>query len=104
MNRIMDYIDQNLAESDINVTDLATVVGVSRSGLNRKMKSIIGITPKEFINRARMHKACNLLVSTHSAVKEIAYSCGFADQNYFGKSFRATYGMSPSEYRQKYKK
>ncbi|MGP1537942.1 AraC family transcriptional regulator [Bacteroides heparinolyticus] len=104
MNRIMDYIDQNLAESDINVTDLATVVGVSRSGLNRKMKSIIGITPKEFINRARMHKACNLLVSTHSAVKEIAYACGFADQNYFGKSFRATYGMSPSEYPQKYKK
>lgn len=101
MDKIMECINNNLDNSDLSVNDLANYVGTSRSGINRKLKSIIGITPKELIIKSRMQKACTLLRTTDMTVKEIAYECGFTDQNYFGKSFKQIIGVSPSSYRQK---
>lgn len=101
MQKIVQYVNDNLENTELNVNELAAHVGVSNSGLNRKMKSLLGVTPKEFIIKARMNHAAQLLMDTTLNVKEIAYQCGFSDQNYFGKSFKAIYGISPSEYRVK---
>lgn len=101
MQKIVNYIKDHIADSNISVNQLADNIGVSKSGLNRKMKKITGITPKDFIIHARMRKAGQLLKTTDLPIKDIAYDCGFADQNYFGKSFRNIYNMSPTEYRQK---
>lgn len=101
MHSILQIVEQHMDDSDLSVVELAQEMGISKSGLNRKLKSLVGVTPKEFITKARMNRAVGLLQSTELPVKEIAYRCGFNDQNYFGKCFRVAFGVSPSEYRQK---
>ena len=68
--------------------------------LNRKMKTITGVTPIEFLAKARMHKALQLINNTSLQVSDIAYQCGYADPKYFSRVFKKTTGMSPSEYKQ----
>lgn len=99
MRRVVDYVDANLEKSEISINDLADAAGMSVSSLNRKMKDLLGSTPKEFLRKARMDRACYLLLNTEQPIKEIAYACGFSDQNYFGKKFRSQYGVSPTDYR-----
>lgn len=101
MQCVVEFVEQHIDNSDLSVTGLATKLNVSKSGLNRKLKNLLGVAPKEFINKARMNRAVSLLHHSDLPVKEIAYRCGFSDQNYFGKCFRAAMGVSPSEYRQK---
>ena len=101
MQCVVEFVEQHIDNSDLSVTELAAKLNVSKSGLNRKLKSLLGVAPKEFINKARMNRAVALLHHSDLPVKEIAYRCGFCDQNYFGKCFRAAMGVSPSEYRQK---
>ena len=101
MQSVVEFVEQHIDNSDLSVAELAAKLNVSKSGLNRKLKSLLGVAPKEFINKARMNRAVALLHHSDLPVKEIAYRCGFSDQNYFGKCFRAAMGVSPSEYRQK---
>lgn len=101
MQCVVEFVEQHIDNSDLSVTELAAKLNVSKSGLNRKLKSLLGVAPKEFINKARMNRAVALLHHSDLPVKEIAYRCGFCDQNYFGKCFKAAMGVSPSEYRQK---
>lgn len=101
MQRVVEYVDQHLEDSDLSVVELAETLGLSKSGLYRRLKSLLGVTPKDFVVKARMNRAAMLLENTTLPVKEITYRCGFSDQSYFGKCFRSAYGVSPSEYRQK---
>ncbi len=100
MQRVVEYVEQHLEDSDLSVVELAETLGLSKSGLYRRLKGLLGVTPKDFVVRARMNRAAMLLENTDLPVKEITYRCGFSDQSYFGKCFRSTYGVSPSEYRQ----
>lgn len=99
MARVSACVNAHIAEANFSVNDLADELGVSYSQVNKRIKAIVGITPKELVTSTRMRKACRLLRTTTKTVKEIAYDCGFADQNYFGKSFKAEMGMSPTDYR-----
>ena len=99
MTRLMQYVEENLGNSNIGVDDIATATAMSRSSLTRKMKQIVGITPADFLKEARIKSACQQLVTTDSNVSTIAYAVGFADPKYFTKCFKASVGMSPSEYR-----
>ncbi len=101
MQRVVEYVEQHLEDSDLSVVELAETLGLSKSGLYRKLKSLLGVTPKDFVVKARMNRAAMLLENTALPVKEITYRCGFSDQSYFGKCFRSAYGVSPSEFRQK---
>ncbi len=102
MRRLMDFVERNLGNSDIGVDDMADATATSRSSLNRKMKQILGVTPADFVKEARLKKACHLLTKTDRNVNDIAYMCGFSDPKYFSKVFKASIGMSPSDYRMRY--
>lgn len=99
MKRVMDYVEQNIGNSEANVNDMAQAAATSRSGLNRKMKSIVGLTPADFLREARIKYACRLLETSDMSVSDVAYKCGFTDPKYFGKCFKASTGVSPSEFR-----
>lgn len=99
MKRVMDFVEAHIADPDVNITDMASAAAVSKSGLNRKLKSILGVTPAEFMRETRLQRAASLLTTTQKAVSDIALECGFADQNYFGKCFKARHGVTPTEYR-----
>lgn len=98
MKRAMTFIEQHLGDADINIGDMAEATATSRSGLNRKMKSLLGVTPLDFIREARIRKACQML-KNGASVNDVAYTCGFSDPKYFGKCFKAEMGMTPTEYK-----
>lgn len=99
MNRIVSFVEEHISDSDISVDDMASAAALSRSSLNRKMKSLVGLTPAGFLREARIKHACSLLKTTDAPVSDIAYRCGFTDPKYFTRIFRQSTGTSPSEYR-----
>ena len=102
MKRAMKFIEEHIGDPNINIGDMAEATATSRSGLNRKMKSLLGVTPLDFIREARIRKACKML-ATGMSVNDVAYSCGFSDPKYFGKCFKADMGMTPTEYKIEHK-
>ena len=99
LQRVMQFVEENIANSDVNVGDMASAAAVSRSGLQRKVKQAMGITPQDLLREARIKRACQLLRQTDKTVAEVAYACGFSDPKYFSRSFKQSTGMSPTEYK-----
>ena len=99
LKRVMKFIEENIADANIGVGDLAAAAAVSRSGLQRKLKQTMGITPQELLSEARIKRACQLLQQTEKPVAEVAYACGFSDPKYFSKCFKQSTGKTPSEYK-----
>lgn len=101
LRRVMQYVEENLSNSDANVGEMAAAAAVSRSGLLRKLKQTMGVTPQELLSEARIKHACQLLRNTDKNVSEIAYACGFTDPKYFSRTFKQSIGQSPSEFRER---
>jgi AraC-like DNA-binding protein len=99
MRQVADFIQQHLGNSEVNIDALAAATATSRSGLNRKMKHLFGMSPAEFIRESRISRAATLLATTDRTISDIAYECGFSDMNYFGKCFKARHKITPSAYR-----
>ena len=99
MDVVLAFIESRLSDSSVSVDDMAAAAAVSRSGLTRKMKSLMGVTPAEFLRETRLTRASTLLANTDRPIKEIAVDCGFSDMNYFGKCFKASRGVTPGAYR-----
>lgn len=99
MNKITGFIEKNISDSDISINDMAAAMAVSRSGLNRKMRQLLGVTPADFLKEARMNKAVKMLKETGAPVADIAYACGFSDPKYFAKCVKASTGKTPREIR-----
>ncbi len=99
MESVTAFVAEHIANPSVTVDDMAAAVAMSRSSLNRKMKSMMGVSPAEFIRESRLNQAERMLTQTDRSIKEIAYDCGFADINYFGKCFKASRGVPPGAYR-----
>jgi AraC-like DNA-binding protein len=99
MHQVADFIHQHLGNSEVNIDDLASATATSRSGLNRKMKHLFGMSPAEFIRESRISRAATLLRTTDRSISDIAWECGFSDLNYFSKCFKAKHKITPSAYR-----
>lgn len=99
MDRLLKFVEEHISDSDVSNDLMAQAAAVSKSGLNRKLKSIVGLTPADFLREARIKRACQLLQTTSKTVAEVAFDCGFTDAKYFSKVFRHSIGESPSQYR-----
>lgn len=100
LQRVMKFVEENISNSDVNVGDMAAAAATSRSGLQRKLKQAMGITPQDLLREARIKRACHLLRHTDHSIADIAYACGFTDPKYFGRNFKQSTGQSPTEYRE----
>lgn len=99
MKRLIKYVNAHIGDTDVNMVDMADAVAISRSGLNRKLKDLMGISPSDFMREARMKAACKMLKETDDSISDIAFACGFSDAKYFSKCFRSNIGISPTDYR-----
>lgn len=99
LRKLTEFVEQNMSNSDITIGDIAQATATSRSGLNRRMHQLVGVTPADFLKEARLKHASQLLRQTGMTISEIAYACGFSDPKYFGKVFKASTGKAPKEYR-----
>ncbi|MBM6993440.1 MAG: response regulator [Prevotella sp.] len=93
------YVDDNISDSSITVETMAQVLGMSRVQLYKKMLSITGSTPSEFMRQIRMRRAEQLLRESQYSVSEVAYKVGFNIPRYFTKYFKEMYGVNPSQYK-----
>jgi AraC-like DNA-binding protein len=101
VSRIADVMHHLEARFDQPQTlaDLATIAGLSRYHFLRTFKRVTGVTPHQWILRARLRDAARRLVASHEAITEIAFDVGFDDLSNFIRSFRAEFGVSPRRYR-----
>jgi AraC-like DNA-binding protein len=103
LDRVRQYINANIANSNANIDDMAAEAATSRSNLNRKLRSLVGITATQLLIDARMQRARNMLRSVSESdsrnIADIAYSCGYTDPRYFSRCFKQRYGVTPSEYK-----
>ena len=99
----IEYISANYSYP-ITVEDIASYIGLSRSHLFRSFQSILGVSPKEYLTDFRIKQACYLLKHSSLSITAIAGSIGFDNSLYFSKTFHKIKGLSPKEYRSKYKK
>lgn len=91
------YVEDHLA-SDISVETMAADLGVSRVQLYRRLLSLTGSTPSEFLRNIRLRHAEQLLRESQLTVSEVAYRVGFNNPRYFSKHFTEMFGMPPSQY------
>jgi DNA-binding response OmpR family regulator len=98
LNTIMAYLEENLTNTQLSVEDLSKHVGMSRSSLYNKILEVTGKTPVEFIRSVKLDKAVVLLEKSDMNVAQIGYSVGFSTPHYFAKSFKARFGILPSEF------
>lgn len=100
LNTLHQFMEQNIANSEMTIDDIAVAVNMSRPTLNRRMHELFNLSAKDFVQAARIKHACQLLRSTDLATKEIAYACGFNDPNYFSKCFKTNTGLTPTDFRE----
>ena len=94
-------IEQNIDNSEYVVNDLAIAMAMSRTVFYKKVKSLTGFSPIEFIRDIKIKHAAQLLESEEYSIKEVSYMIGISDTKYFTQCFKKKYGMTPSEYRSK---
>ncbi|GGH56195.1 hypothetical protein GCM10007423_64540 [Dyadobacter endophyticus] len=95
---VVSYIKANINEK-IQVEDLSEKACMSRASFYRAFKREFSISPLDFILREKIKKAKQLLSHTKDSISDICYELGFTDLNYFGRQFRKSEGISPSQYR-----
>lgn len=103
MDKVRTYIEENMGNSDANIDDMAAAAATSRSTLNRRLNSIIGITAAQLLIDARMRHAVHLITTERNNgntinVTDIAFKCGYTDPKYFSRCFKQKYGAAPTEY------
>ena len=81
------------------IQELAQLVNLSASRLRHLFKIEIGITPAQYLKRARMQKAEMLLRTTFLSVKEIINRVGMTNGSHFVHEFKKAYGVAPTRYR-----
>lgn len=98
--RTKSYILSNLGE-DLSLTAIGEAIGFNPIYLSRVFKQTEGIGIREYVERCRMDLAKRLILNSRMKIYEIAEKCGYANTAYFIKIFKAHFGISPSELRNK---
>lgn len=87
-------------DEPVNLGDLAARAGLSLDRVERLFQRIFHISPREMLLQARLDAARDLLLrEPHTSVAAIAASCGYTDHSAFARQFKATTGLTPSQYR-----
>jgi len=98
VQRALEMVEKNLSDPAFSVEDLSHALFMSRISLYKKMLSLTGKTPIEFIRSIRLDHAARLMEKSQLTVAEIAWEVGFNNPKYFTKYFKAAFNMLPSAY------
>lgn len=99
---IQQYVMEHLAEA-LSVERLAEVAGMSARNFARQFVKETTVTPAEFVQRARIDAARNLLEGSALALKTIAYRCGFGSAARMRLVFSRRFGVTPNQYRDSFR-
>lgn len=95
------YIRDMMGDPDTSVESMSAHLCMSRVQLYKRMVSLTGTTPSEYLRAKRIKRAEELIHSDELNISEIAYTVGFNNPRYFSKYFQEAYGLTPSQYKKK---
>lgn len=101
LTQYIDIVKANISNQELDVSVIYQALGMSRANFYRKVKAVTGLSPIELIKNIRLEAGAKLLKESNMNVSEIAQHIGFSSRSYFARSFKAVYGMSPTEYQEK---
>lgn len=96
--KLFRLIEENIDKPEWNINMICRELGLSRTNLYRKLKTITDLSLTELIRNYRLEMATNLLLHSNYSISEIATYTGFNSHAYFTKCFRTVYGCTPTEY------
>ena len=98
MQKVLDIINEHIADPDLDVEMIADAIGLSRGHLHRRIKDITGSSPGQYIRAIRMNQAAQLLKGPKKNITAIAYSVGYYNTSVFSSTFKTYFGISAKEY------
>ena len=101
MDRLVEFMEKNMDNGELIVDDFVHELAVSRSVFFKKLKTLTGLAPIEFIKEMRINRAVQLIETGEYSMTQISYMVGINDPRYFSKCFKQKMGMTPTEYRDK---
>lgn len=104
VKKALKFVEENIDNPEYSIEDLSKDLGLSKTHLNRKLQSIVDLTPLQFIRSIRLKRAAQLLINSQYNINEISDMVGFNTLKYFNSHFKEEFQMTPSQYREKNKK
>lgn len=103
IQKALECIEKNMDNTEYAVEELSRDLGMTRMNLYRKLQSITGNTPSDFIKSIRLKRAAQLLQGSQLTMSEVADRVGFSSASYFTKCFKETFGLLPTQYAENHK-
>lgn len=94
------YIKRNCKDA-IKIDELAKMCMLSETHFRRIFKSIMGMTPTQYINKTRVVESCKYLKNTNMSIVQIGMKVGFTTSSTFNRNFKEFVGVSPKQYRKR---
>ena len=101
LGEALSYIEENY-DQPVALGQLASIAHLSKNQFLRVFKQGLGRSPKNYLIRLRIQKACELMRDPNKTITQISYEVGFNDGNYFSRRFKHLMGRGARDYRQKF--
>ncbi|SFD96039.1 Two component regulator propeller [Flavobacterium phragmitis] len=98
LDKATKAVVDNVTNVDFSLDDLLNALNMGRSQFYRKISSLTGQNPSNFIRTIKLKYAAELLISDSFSIKEVAHNCGFNSTAYFTKTFKEVFNVTPSQY------
>lgn len=98
IRQVIRIIEESMEDSEFNIDSVTESVGLGRTTFYKKLKSLTGLSPVEFVREMRLKRSRQLLDAGEYTISEIAYMTGFKSVGYFSTCFKEKFKLSPSAY------
>ena len=99
IKKAIEVVEKNINNSEYSVVTFSSDMAMDRSNLYRKMQSLVGKSPLEFIRSMRMKRAAQLLKTGKYSIIEVSVMVGYNSTRIFSQNFKETFGVIPSQYK-----
>lgn len=97
IQKVLNYINENLNDPELSVELLASELNLSRSQFYRKIKTLTGQTANGFLRTIRLQRAKIMIEQGNTNISDVCYSVGFSSPSYFTKCFKENFDILPTE-------
>ncbi|WP_445735967.1 two-component regulator propeller domain-containing protein [Mariniflexile sp.] len=98
LKKAIGIVESHISNEQFDIPFFCSELGISRTMLFTKIKAWTNFTPNEFIHEIRLKTAAQLLEQNKINISQICYKVGFRNPKYFSKCFQKKYGITPSQY------
>ncbi len=102
LKKAIKIVEEHISDESFDIPFFCETLGISRTLLFTKIKAWTNFTPNEFIHEIRLKRAAQLLEQNKINVSQICYKVGFKNPKYFSKCFQKKYGITPTQYINKF--